>query len=103
MTTRRTLLAGLAGIFAAGYAPASVGSGVLMPVRRIMPAYWPRTTIAFEGLQLGARDALDSLASQYQFEVVTTLDAPIFGQRFSEIRVGPEYCTLSFKQPTADY
>jgi hypothetical protein len=33
---RRNLLAGLAGIFAGGLAPAAIGSGVLMPVRRTL-------------------------------------------------------------------
>lgn len=33
---RRSLLAGLAGCLAAGFAPAAVGSGILMPVRKIV-------------------------------------------------------------------
>lgn len=36
MMNRRGLLAG---ILAAGFAPAAIGSGILMPVRRIIP--WP--------------------------------------------------------------
>jgi hypothetical protein len=32
---RRNLLAGLAGILAAGFAPAAIGSGVLMPIRQL--------------------------------------------------------------------
>lgn len=43
MTTRRGLLAG---ILAAGFAPAAIGSGVLMPVRAIVlpksPMRWMR-------------------------------------------------------------
>lgn len=35
MTTRRGFLGGLAGVLAAGFAPAAIGSGVLMPVRKI--------------------------------------------------------------------
>lgn len=37
---RRDILTGLAGIFAAGFAPAAVGSGVLMPVRRVDAVEW---------------------------------------------------------------
>lgn len=33
---RRTFLSGMAGILASGFAPAVVGSGVLMPVRTIV-------------------------------------------------------------------
>lgn len=36
MTTRRNFLGGLAGIFAAGFAPAAIGPGVLMPTRKIV-------------------------------------------------------------------
>jgi hypothetical protein len=36
MTTRRTFLTGLAGIFASGMAPGFAGAGVLMPVRKIV-------------------------------------------------------------------
>lgn len=36
MTTRRGFLGGLAGILAAGFAPAAIGSQVLMPVRQII-------------------------------------------------------------------
>lgn len=32
---RRSLLAGLAGCLAAGFAPAAIGSGILMPVKKI--------------------------------------------------------------------
>jgi hypothetical protein len=40
MTTRRGFLGGLAGVLAAGFAPAAIGSGVLMPVRKIVaPSY----------------------------------------------------------------
>jgi hypothetical protein len=35
MTTRRGFLGGLAGVLAAGFAPAAIGSQVLMPVRKI--------------------------------------------------------------------
>ena len=33
---RRAFLVGIAGVFASGYAPAFVGSNVLMPVRKLM-------------------------------------------------------------------
>lgn len=36
---RRNFISGLAGILASGFAPASVASGVLMPVRRIVVPY----------------------------------------------------------------
>lgn len=36
MIRRRSVLGGLAGILASGFAPAAIGSGVLMPVRRIV-------------------------------------------------------------------
>jgi hypothetical protein len=66
MTTRRGFLAGLAGILASGFAPAAVGSQVLMPVRKIVtPLLTPITEIEHPigvGLEhstlprLGARD-----------------------------------------------
>jgi hypothetical protein len=40
MTTRRNFLTGLAGILASGFAPAAVGSGVLMPVRKVWTPRW---------------------------------------------------------------
>jgi hypothetical protein len=39
---RRSLLGGLAGCLAAGFAPAAIGSGILMPVRKIQSlSHWP--------------------------------------------------------------
>lgn len=35
MMNRRGFIGGLAGILAAGHAPASIGSGVLMPVKKV--------------------------------------------------------------------
>ena len=37
---RRSFITGMAGILAAGYAPAFVGSSVLMPVRKVRVAEW---------------------------------------------------------------
>lgn len=34
---RRSFLGGLGGILAAGFAPAAVGSGILMPIKKIIP------------------------------------------------------------------
>lgn len=50
MTTRRSFLGGMAGILASGFAPAAVGSGILMPVKKIALA-------SFDDLRLygGAR------------------------------------------------
>lgn len=33
---RRAIIGGLAGILAGGFAPAAIGSGVLMPIRKIL-------------------------------------------------------------------
>lgn len=38
---RRNFMGGLAGILASGYAPASVASGVLMPVRQLVDDVFP--------------------------------------------------------------
>lgn len=45
---RRNFLGGMAGILAAGFAPAAIGSGVLMPARKILvpedfPDFYTRT------------------------------------------------------------
>lgn len=41
-TTRRNFLKGIAGILAAGVAPAAIGSGILMPIRQLWtPPYRP--------------------------------------------------------------
>ncbi len=37
---RRTLLRGMAGILATSVAPAAIGSGILMPVRKIITPQW---------------------------------------------------------------
>jgi hypothetical protein len=61
MTTRRGFLAGLSGILAAGFAPAAIGSGVLMPVRKIVapghPLFHGNLTL-WNGLELSYRDCI---------------------------------------------
>lgn len=41
----------LAGILAAGFAPAAVGSGILMPVKKVQLSSW--TTQEFPGVMIG--------------------------------------------------
>lgn len=59
MTTRRGFLGGLAGVLAAGFAPAAIGSGVLMPVRQVVtaPAIYMRPIVDWR-LEGHAVDAL---------------------------------------------
>jgi hypothetical protein len=40
MMQRRSFLSGMAGILASGFAPAAIGSGVLMPVRQLSRLVW---------------------------------------------------------------
>jgi hypothetical protein len=70
MTTRRTFLSGLAGILASGFAPAAVGSQVLMPVRKVAmsghPLFHGNLTL-WNGLELSYRDCM--LPSSYWRDV----------------------------------
>jgi len=61
--SRRGFLRGMAGILAAGFAPAVIGSGVLMPVRKIITSTNPLfggDRGFYDGLQWDA-DQLDAL------------------------------------------
>lgn len=53
MIRRRSILTGMAGILAAGFAPAAVGSRVLMPVRSFTPVLDAEATVR--------RDLVDAL------------------------------------------
>ena len=48
MIDRRTFLRGLAGILAAGVAPAAIGSNILMPVRKIWTPATGTVTFSFD-------------------------------------------------------
>jgi hypothetical protein len=82
MTTRRGFLGGLAGVLAAGFAPAAIGSGLLMPVRKIALVTIGDPSRIFEPLPPSYTDITVSLANYSQLYAVSEEQEVLWGTSF---------------------
>ncbi len=78
---RRDFLRGMAGILATGFAPAVVGSGVLMPVRTILTI----DPIPWSGRRMQA--LLDQLEwANQEVQRICGLEAMIYGYAYMKVK-----------------
>lgn len=104
---RRGFLGGLAGIFAAGFAPAAIGSGVLMPVRKVALPALNLVTPHFGILTAAdiARESLVILEEQLNLSAVLNRDYEFYSgdqwtseqQRLNRLNSGK---TIRIAKPT---